>query len=183
MILFLALPDPEHSRAARILLSFAYLVTAWLWWRAGSKSATVTDSFLWRLGAALLFLLAINKFFEVRILFETGIREIARSGNWYDSRQPVQLLLAVVLPLLLAAIALIFTLIKGKVFLGNRPAALIGWILLLVYLVLRQSQEWKPAIAWLAAVHYRDWRIALEIVGIGLLIGSAVMGRRSTSSS
>jgi hypothetical protein len=50
-----------------------------------------------------------------------------------------------------------------------------------VYLALRQSQEWKPALAWLEAVNYRDWRMVLEIVGIGLLIGSAAMSRRSSS--
>jgi hypothetical protein len=92
MVLLVALPDSEHSRAARFLLSFAYLVAAWLWWRSGSPS----------------------------------------SG---------------------------------------------------VYLALRQSQEWKPAIAWLEAVNYRDWRIVLETVRIGLLVGSAVRGVRSASST
>ena len=180
-ILFLALPDPEHSRLARLLLTAAYFIASWLWWRSGEKSATVADSFLWRLGATLLLLLTVNKLFNLRPVFEAGIRAVAKSGNWYDRRQPVQFAVAIVLPLLLAAVVLIFTLTKGKVFLRSRPAALTGWILLLVYLALRQSQEWKPALAWLDAAHYRDWRIALEIVGIGLLIGSAIMSRRSSS--
>jgi hypothetical protein len=182
MMLFLALPDPEHSSLARLILTSAYVISAWLWWRAGTKTATVSDSFLWRLGALLLFLLAMNKFFNLRLLFEGGMRAIAKSGNWYNRRQPVQFVVAVVLPLLLAAVVAIFTLTKGRVFLWRRPAALAGWIFLLLYLALRQSQEWKPALAWLEAIHYRDWRMAFEIVGIGLLIGSALMSRRSSSS-
>ena len=178
-ILLLAFPDPEHSRLTRLLLTCAYLLAAWLWWRSGT-TGTISNSFLWRLGAALLLLLAVNKLFNLRPIFEAGLRAIAKSGNWYDRRQPVQFAVAIVLPLLLAAVALIFTLTKGKAFLGRRPAALAGWILLLVYLALRQSQEWKPALAWLEAVNYRDWRILLEIVGVGLLIGSAGMGRRSS---
>jgi hypothetical protein len=179
-ILFLALPDPEHSTLARLVLTSAYLIAAWLWWRAGSKTATLADSFIWRLGATFLLLLSINKLLNLRPLFESGIRTIAKSENWYDRRQPVQFVVAIVLPLLLAAIVVIFTLTKGKAFLRRRPAALAGWIFLLSYLALRQSQEWKPALPWLEAIHYRDWRLGLEVLGIGLVIGSAVMSRRAS---
>ena len=178
MILFLALPDPERSTLARLVLTSAYLVAAWLWWRSAAQTVTLADSFIWRLGATLLFLLALNKFFKLRVLFEDGMKAIAKSGNWYDSRQPVQFVLAIVLPLLLAAIAMIFTLTKGKVFFRRRPAALAGWIFLLLYLALRQTQEWRPAVAWLEAIHYREWRLGLEVAGIVLLIGSALMSRR-----
>jgi hypothetical protein len=181
LFLFVALPDPEHSTLARVVLTSAYVIAAWLWWRAGTKTATYGDSYLWRLGATLLFLLAMNKLFNLRLLLEAGIRAIAKAGNWYDSRQPVQFAVAIVLPLLLAAVVVIFTLTKGKVFLGNRPSAFAGWTFLLLYLALRQTQEWKPALVWLQAIHYRDWRIVLEIVGIAMLIGSAVMNRRSSS--
>lgn len=180
MMLLLTLPDPEHSRLARFILTFAYLIAAWLWWRSGARAATVADSFLWRLGAALLFFLAMNKLLNLRILYDAGMRAIAKSGDWYDSRQSWQFVVAIVLPLLLAAFV-ILTLIKGKVFLWRRPAALAGWIFLLLYLALRQSQEWKPALDWLEAIRYREWRLGLELVGIGLLIGSALMSRRSSS--
>ena len=115
MVLFLALPDPEHSTPARLVLTSAYLVAAWLWWRSGAQTTTVADSFLWRLGATLLFLLAVNKFFNLRLLFEDGMKAIAKSGNWYDSREPVQFVLAIVLPLLLAAIAMIFIPFAGDI--------------------------------------------------------------------
>jgi hypothetical protein len=180
-LLLMALPDPEHSTLARLILTSAYVIAAWLWWRSGKNNATYGDSYLWRLGSTLLFLLAVNKLFNLRPVFAAGIRTIAKNGNWYDSRQPVQFVVAIVLPLLLAAIVVIFTLTKGKVFLGSRPAALAGWILLLLYLAMRQSQEWKPALAWLEAIHYRDWRIVMEVMGIVLLIGSAVRSRRSSS--
>src|SRR6185436_18959173 len=132
-ILIFPLPDPEHARLARLFLTFAYLIAAWLWWRAGSRTLTIADSFIWRLGAILLLLLAMNKLFSLRVLFESGMRAIAKSGNWYDSRQPVQFVVAIVLQLLLAAIVVIFTLTKGKAFLSNRPAALFGWLILLMY--------------------------------------------------
>ena len=181
LFLLVALPDPEHSTLARLVLTSAYLIAAWLWWRAGTKTATYGDSYLWWLGATLLFLLAVNKLFNLRPVFAAGMRMIAKSGNWYDSRQTVQFVVAIVLPLLLAAIVVIFTLTKGRVFLGSHPASLAGWIFVLLYLALRQSQEWKPALAWLEAIHYRDWRLGLEALGIGLLIGSAIMSRRSSS--
>ena len=180
-VLLFALPDPEHSRTARMILVLAYVAASWLWWRAGTRTQTLADSLFWRLGAGLLTLLAINKLFDLRQLSEAGLRTIAKSGDWYDRRQPVQFALAIVLPLLLATIAVVFTATKGKRFLSQRPAALAGWILLLLYLALRQSQEWKPALTWLDAIHYRDWRMALEIAGISLLILSAFMSRRTSS--
>lgn len=143
----------------------------------------MVDGFFWRLGAGFLSLLAVNKVFDLRLLSEVGMRAIAKAGDWYDQRQPVQFALAIVLPLLLAAVAVVFTATKGKRFLSQRPAALAGWILLMVYVALRQSQEWKPAKAWLDAIHYRDWRMALEIVGIALVILSALMSRRSPQPS
>ena len=33
----------------------------------------------------------------------------------------------------------------------------------------------KPALAWLEAIYYLDWRIALEVAGIALVIFSALM--------
>lgn len=180
-ILLIALPDPEHSSTARIVLILAYMAAAWLWWRAGTRTQTVVDSIFWRLGAVLLTLLAINKLFDLRHFLEAGMRAMAKTGDWYDSRQPVQFIVAIVLPLVLAAVAVLFTLTRGKIFLFRRPAALAGWIFLLLYLALRQSQEWKPALAWLEAIHYRDWRTGLEIAGIVLVIFSALMNRRSTS--
>ena len=181
-ILSLAFPDPEHSSADRVFLILAYMAAAWLWWRAGTRTQTVVDSLIWRLGAALLTLLAINKLFDLRRLSETGMRAMAKAGDWYDRRQPVQFVVAIVLPLMLAAVAVVFTLTRGKIFLWRRPAALAGWIFLLLYLALRQSQEWKPALAWLEAIHYRDWRMGLEIAGIILVICSAIMSRRSSST-
>ena len=157
------------------------MAAAWLWWRAGTRTQTVVDSFFWRLGASLLTLLAINKLFDLRHFLEAGMRAMAKAGDWYDSRQPVQFVVAIVLPLVLAAVAVVFTLTRGKIFLFRRPAALAGWIFLLLYLALRQSQEWKPALVWLEAIHYRDWRMGLEIAGIVLVICGALMNGRSTS--
>jgi hypothetical protein len=159
---------------ARAFLVLGYTTAAWLWWRAAARTRIVADRFFWRLGAALLFLLALNKLLDLRLRFEAGVRAIAKAGHWYDRRQPVQFVLAIVLPLVLAIVAAIVAATKGKEFSRRHPLALAGWILLLLYLVLRQSQEWKPALAWLAAIHYLDWRIALEVAGIALVIFSAL---------
>ena len=180
-ILRFALPDPEHSTIARAFLVLAYTTAAWLWWRAAARTKTVADSFFWRLGAVLLFLLAMNKLLNLRLRFEAGIRAIAKAGHWYDQRQPVQFVLAIALPLVLAAITAIFAATKGKEFLRRHPSALAGWIFLLLYLALRQSQEWKPALARLEAIYYLDWRIVLEVAGIALVILSALMNRQSYS--
>jgi hypothetical protein len=53
------------------------------------------------------------------------------------------------------------------------PPALWGWVMLLLYLTIRQTQEWKRVLPWLAAVGYRDWRLLLEAGGIALVAFSA----------
>jgi hypothetical protein len=45
----------------------------------------------------------------------------------------------------------------------------------LLYIVLRQSQEWKPVLQLLKAIRYHDWRLALEAAGIGLVALAALM--------
>jgi hypothetical protein len=160
--------------AARAVLFLGYVAAAWFWWRAPRQTRTGKDSFWWRLGAALLFLLALNKFFNLREVFEDGIRAVAKAGHWYEHRQPAQFAFAIVLPFILAVLTAIFVAIKGRPFFQRHRTALAGWIMLLLYLVLRQSQEWKPILPWLAAMHYRDWRLALEAGGIALVLLSVV---------
>jgi hypothetical protein len=182
LVLGYVLPDPEHSTPARAFLVVGYAATAWLWWRAGRQTRSAEDSFWWHLGAILLFLLALNKFFNLRLVIEGSIRALAKSGNWYERRQPVQFALAVVLPSILAALTAIVLATKGRAFFRRNLPALVGWVVLLLYLSLRQIQEWKPAISLLRAVRYNDWRLALEIAGIVLVIFSAVDSRKRSES-
>ena len=169
------LPDPEHSTAARVLLVVGYAAATWSWWRAGRRTKVKGEPFWWRLGAALLFLLTLNKLFNLRPVFEAGMRALAKSGNWYDRRQPVQFVVAIVLPFLCAAVTAILLATKGRFFFRRHWSALCGWVLLLLYLMLRQSQEWKPVLPWLQAIGYYDWRIVLEVGGIALVIFSALI--------
>jgi hypothetical protein len=53
--------------------------------------------------------------------------------------------------------------------------ALAGWVLLLLYLALRQTQEWKPVLPWLSAIRYYDWRLLLEMAGLLLVILGALV--------
>ena len=166
------LPDPEHSTAARELLVLGYIVAAFCWLWAGRRaSSEPAGSFSgwWQLGAILLFLLAINKQFNLRGQFEAGIRALANAGQWYDQRQPMQFVVAIVLPSVLALVTAAFLAVKGKSFMRRNPLALGGWLLLLLYLAVRQTQEWKPVLPWLAAMRYHDWRLALEVAGMGLV--------------
>jgi hypothetical protein len=50
-------------------------------------------------------------------------------------------------------------------------------MLLLLYLALRQTQEWKPVLPWLSAIRYYDWRLALEAAGIMLVVLAALIAR------
>jgi hypothetical protein len=180
------LPDPEHSVAARSLLVVGYVVAGACWWRASRRpgsAQTKVFSKWWLLGATLLLLLAANKLLNLRGCFEAGIRALAKSGDWYDQRVPVQFFFAVVLPALLAALTGFFLAAKGRRFLRSHHLALTGWILLLLYLVLRQAQEWKPALSWLNAIHYHDWRLALEVAGILIVALAALIAERSEPGS
>jgi hypothetical protein len=172
--------DPEHSEAARTLLVLAYAAAAVCWLSASRRTRLTqnnTFSSWWLLGAVLLFLLAINKLFNLRGSFEDGIRALAKAQGWYDRRQPVQFVLAVVFPVVLAVITGLLLATKGKRFVRANRLALAGWVLLLLYLALRQTQEWKPVLPWLKASRYYDWRIALEISGILLVALAALVAK------
>jgi hypothetical protein len=174
------LPDPEHSTWARQVLVVGYAVAAFCWLRAGRRARTLEDasSGWWLLGAVLLFLLAVSKQFNLRGVCEAGFRALAKAGNFYEHRQPLQFALAIVLPCALAAITGLCLGIKGRSFIRAHPSAVAGWVLLLLYLALRQNQEWKPALRWLSAIHYHDWRLALEVAGMLLVILAPLLPRR-----
>jgi hypothetical protein len=180
LVLGYVLPDPEHSTPARAFLVVGY--AAWLWWRAGRQTRSAEDSFWWHLGATLLFLLALNKFFNLRLVIEGSIRALAKAGNWYERRQPAQFALAVVLPSILAVLTAIVLATKGRGFFRRNLTALGGWVLLLLYLSLRQIQEWKPALSLLRTIRYYDWRLILEIAGIIVVIFSAMDSRKRSES-
>jgi hypothetical protein len=172
------LPDPEHSPTARSLLALGYFLAALCWVRASRRARTGSAESLsrwWLLGAALLFLLSINKLFNLRLQFEAGFRALAKAGGWYDRRQPIQFVVAIILPSVLALLTTAFLAMKGRVFMRCHPVALAGWSLLLLYLVLRQTQEWKPVLLWLAAIRYHDWRLALEVAGMLLVVVAALI--------
>jgi hypothetical protein len=180
------LPDPEHSTAARSLLVLGYVLAAFCWLRASRRACPGSgDSFSrwWLLGAVLLFLLAINKLFNLRVQIEAGIRALAKAEHWYDRRQPMQFVVAVVLPSVLALLTATFLAMKGRSFLRRHPLALVGWLLLLLYLALRQTQEWKPVLPWLSAIRYHDWRLALETTGMLLVVLAALAAHPPQSSA
>jgi hypothetical protein len=156
-----------------VFLVVGYAAAAWLWWRAGRQTKLAADSLLWRLGALLLFLLALNKLFNLRLVSEAGVRALAKSGHWYDHRQPVQFAVAIVLPFVCAVLTSIFFATKGRAFFQRHGLALWGWAMLLLYLALRQTQEWKPVLPWLAAIGYLHWRLVLEAGGIAFVAFSA----------
>jgi hypothetical protein len=87
----------------------------------------------------------------------------------------MQFVVAVVLPSVLAVLTGIFLATKGRMFLRRHPLALAGWVLLLLYLALRQTQEWKPVLPWLSAIRYYDWRLALEVAGMVLVVLAALV--------
>jgi hypothetical protein len=179
-LLAFLLPDPEHSTAAGSILVLGYLVAALCWlfaYRRARLGPAESFSNWWLLGAFLLLLLAVNKAFNLRVQFEAGIRSLAKAENWYDRRQPVQFVLAIVLPFVLALLTWAFLSTKGRSFVRCHPLALGGWVLLLLYLALRQTQEWKPVLPWLSAIRYYDWRLGLEAAGMILVVLAALIAR------
>ena len=177
--LALILPDPEHSRPARVVLALGYLVAALCWLAAGLRARNAREQTLrrwWLLGALLLLLLAANKLFDFRAQCELLIRMLAKSSGWYDRRQPVQFFLAIVLPSVAGFVVLMVMLrTTARRFVRQHPFALPGWFLVLLYLALRQTQEWKPALVWLGSVNYYQWRLPLEVAGIGLVTLAAIL--------
>lgn len=170
------LPDSEHSTSVRAGLAIAYLIAAALWRRAGLREAG-TEILLkrfWTFGAILLCILSVNKAFDLRHQCELLMRMTAKAGGWYEHRQPVQFFLAIVLPASGLFLVSAFFVSSGGKFLRQRPLALFGWSFLFLYLALRQTQEWKPAINWLNSIEYYRWRLGLEVAGIGFVMVSAV---------
>jgi uncharacterized membrane protein YhaH (DUF805 family) len=185
LLLAYFLPDPEHSTATRELLVVGYVAAAFCWLRASKRGRSESAGSFWRwwlVGAVLLFLLAINKQFSLRGQFEAGFRALAKAQHWYDQRQPMQFVLAIVLPSVLALLTAVFLGMKGRIFLRHHPLALAGWAALLLYLALRQTQEWKPVLPFLSAMRYYDWRLALEVGGMLLVVLAALIARPSAPS-
>ena len=167
------LPDPEHSFVARALLVAGYVVAAWYWSRAARRARADDDSYWWWVGTVGLLLLTTNKLFNLRPVFEGILRAIAKAGGWYEQRQSAQFVVAIVLPLLgILIVSILAT--KSRPFLKRHLTASTGWTLLLLYLVLRQTQEWKPSLVVLNAIRYHDWRLALETAGIVMVIVGAL---------
>jgi hypothetical protein len=163
---------------ARALLAIGYVAAALFWLRASRRDRLATNgafSRWWLVGAVLLILLAINKQFNLRGHFEEGFRALARAGNWYDRREPMQFIVAIVLPLVLALLAGIVLATNARAFFRSHRMALIGWLALLLYLALRQTQEWKPMRPLLEVLRYRDWRLALEVAGMLLVNAAAIL--------
>ena len=138
------LPDPEHSFVARALLVAGYAFAAWCWSRAARRARSDYDSYWWRVGTVGLLLLATNKLLNLRLVFP---------------------LIGILIVSILAT--------KSRAFLKKRIAASMGWMLLLLYLVLRQTQEWKPSLVVLNAIRYHDWRLVLEVAGIVMVVVGA----------
>jgi hypothetical protein len=55
--------------------------------------------------------------------------------------------------------------------------------MLLLYLSIRQSQEWKPILPWLQTVGYYNWRLALEAGGIALVLFDPLVRDEDASMS
>ena len=120
------LPDPEHSPTARVILVASYVLAAACWLRASRRArgaSSGSSSRWWFFGAILLFLLAINKQFDLRTQLAAGIRALAKAEDWYDRRQPMQFVLAIVLPSILAVFAAAFVVTRARVFVRSHPLA------------------------------------------------------------
>ena len=119
----------------------------------------------------------MNKAFDFRTRCETFIRMTAHATGWYEQRESAQFFLALILPAGAGLFLLILLRTKARQFVRDHPLALSAWFLLFLYFALRQAQEWKPALDWLAFVKYHDWRLALEVGGIGLGMGAVLSAR------
>jgi hypothetical protein len=178
-------PDPEHSPLARFILTSGYLAAALCWLKAGWRARAAQERSSerwWLLGAVFFFLLATNKAFDFRNQCETFIRMIAKTNGWYDRRQPEQFFLAIILPVVAGLFVLALWRTKARPFFRGHPLALLGWFLLLLYLALRQTLEWKPALNWLTTAKYFQWRLVLEAAGIALGILAAVTAQKKKTS-
>ena len=178
------LPDPEHWPLLRAVLVLGYLAAAACWIKTGSRTDAGISRRWWRLGAFLLVLLAANKAFDFRTQCEILIRMLAKTEGWYERRQPEQFLLAILLPLVAGLVMLQLLRTQARPFVRDHPLVLPGWFLLLLYLALRQTQEWKPALHWLTVLHYDQWRLLLEVTGLVLVTLAALRaGNKQLSST
>lgn len=187
LILASWLPDPERPATMRLALGMAYGLAALCWVQGAARArATAADrpgvARWWLLGAGLLALLGANKVFLLRAQGEVWLRTLAQAQGWYDHRQPVQILLAVGLPVAALSLAAWWARGSGHDFVTRHRLAVLGGLVLLLYLALRQSQEWKPLLGFLESLHYRDWRFALEVIGLVLVVVAPWRGRGRSAS-
>lgn len=139
------------------LTTAAYLVGAVLCWRAGQHPASGNlATRAWRVLAAALLALGINKQFDLQTMFAELGRQLALQQGWYERRRPVQLVFVLLIMALAGALVLwVVRLARGP--LAPLRLALVGAVLLLGFIAVRAS-----------SLHAVDWLLGRSLVGLRL---------------
>lgn len=165
----------------------AYFVASWLAFRAFRAAAggasvrdTLRHSFgpeanaharvglVWWAITCMLGFLGVNKQLDLQTALTELAKLIAHAGGWYDNRRVVQL--AFILLLVLVAGAALAALVRfGRPALGRLRVALVGVVLLGLFVCVRAVSFHHVDILFGTDVHGFRLNWILELSGIGVL--------------
>ncbi|MGH9592667.1 MAG: hypothetical protein ACRD5L_06220 [Bryobacteraceae bacterium] len=176
----------QHSNNGDLTLwgwatAVAYVVGAILCERAArvtprDESRRSDNQWPWSAVAAVLLFLGVNKLLNLQtVLIHLG-REVSWTGGWYQDRRTVQVMFVLFFTLALVA-ALAIGLKKWGRFLKERPAVLVGILLLSLFVVIRASAFNHLEDQFRVKLHDDDWSWALEWTGILCIAGSAALAK------
>lgn len=148
-----------------------YLAVALLAWRAGTAAASAgrpVERWFWRLTAALMLFLAVNKQLDFHVLVTDIGRYWAVQNGWYQYRRSFQtaFIAGAVLAALAAAMA------GTRLARGREPAlrlAVGGLALAGLYILIRAASFHHADVLLRTEVLEMRWSSALELAGIAMV--------------
>ena len=149
----------------------AYVLGAWLCWRA-SKTSPAGERRFWFVLMVIMALLCVNKQLDLQSLFTDFARFEAKKQGWYAGRQKYQMAFIFVLGAV-SALATIALLVRMR---RARPpiwGGIVGLGLLLLLVFVRASSFDK--VDWFISQHLRSVRMnhVMELGGIAIVAISA----------
>jgi hypothetical protein len=156
----------------------AYAGGALLALAAGGSAVSARERRFWKLAAAVLFLLGLNKQLDLQLLLTDAARSLAKANGWYELRRIVQGAFLLILGLGAVAAGILFARwLRGTVLAVKIAAA---GLLLLTGFVLARAAAFHHIDAWVmvnvAGLRSGWW---LELAGIALIGAGAAARLRS----
>jgi hypothetical protein len=150
------------------------------WW--ASRRGPSSERRFWRLLAVAMGFLCVNKQLDLQTLFTDAARFEAKAHGWYGQRREYQVAFIAAVALV-AGLAVVAMLWRAREATGPVKGAIVGFALLLLFVVVRASSFNK--VDWLISQRLGGMRAnhVMELGGIAIVMAFALLAGRRRSRS